>query len=455
LPVASGSKIEKKFIKDKMNIVQIIPGSGGSFYCGNCLRDSKFVDALRKEGHQVIKVPMYLPLFADEHDIADIPVFYGAISIYLKQLYPVFRKAPSWFDKLLNSKPILKMAASMSGSTDAKGLDEMTISMLMGEDGKQQEELGRMVDWIAGNCHPDIIHISNALLLGLAHRIREKINVPVVCSLQDEDVWVDAMKPESRETIWSLMHEKAADVDAFIAVSHYFAGVMEKKLKLHNHRIFPVYLGVDPLEYPFADASGKERTIGYISRMCYDNGLDIAVDAFILLKKDPGFGDVKLYITGGSTTADSSYLSRLKKHIRKAGLENDIIFHDSFEVQGRKEFFSKVALGTVPVRKGEAFGIYLPEMMASGIPILQPALGAFPEIVELSGGGRTYSPNTPGELARNWAKLLADNELLSSLSHQARKGVEQHFDIHVHASEMVRVYELLIEERKQHVAALG
>ena len=124
-----------------MNIIQIIPGSGGSFYCGNCLRDSKFVEALRKKGHQVIKVPMYLPLYSDEHDIGDIPVFYGAISIYLKQLFPVFRKAPAWFDRLLNTKPVLKLAASMAGSTDAKGLDEMTISMLMGEDGKQQEEL--------------------------------------------------------------------------------------------------------------------------------------------------------------------------------------------------------------------------------------------------------------------------------------------------------------------------
>ena len=87
-----------------MNIVQIIPGSGGSFYCGNCLRDSKYVVALREQGHEVIKIPMYLPIFADEHDIGEIPVFYGAVSIYMKQLYPIFRKAPAWVDQLLNAK---------------------------------------------------------------------------------------------------------------------------------------------------------------------------------------------------------------------------------------------------------------------------------------------------------------------------------------------------------------
>jgi glycosyltransferase involved in cell wall biosynthesis len=429
-----------------MNIIQIIPGSGGNFYCGNCLRDSKFVDALRKKGHQVIKVPMYLPLYSDEHDIADIPVFYGAISIYLKQLYPVFRKAPVWFDRLLNTKPVLKMAASMAGSTDAKGLDEMTISMLMGEGGKQQEELERMVDWIADHCSPDIIHISNALLLGLAHRIREKIKVPVVCSLQDEDVWVDVMRPESREEVWKLMHEKSSDVDAFIAVSNYFAGVMRQKMGLQNHRIFPVYLGVDPLEYDFEQATGKPRTIGFISRMCHENGLDIAVDAFIILKKQPGFEDVGFCITGGSTSADSRYIARIKKTIRKAGLEDRVDFHESFEGSGRKEFFRKVAIASVPVRNGEAFGIYLPELMASGIPIIQPDLGAFPEIVNQSGGGRIYSPNTPENLAKNWAEVLTDKKLMSEWSVQARKGVEEHFDIHVHTEKIIGVYEKLIEE---------
>ena len=204
-----------------MKIVQIIPGSGGSFYCGNCLRDSKYVVALREQGHEVIKIPMYLPIFSDEHDIEDIPVFYGAVSIYLKQLYPLFRRAPAWVDRILNSKPMLSMAASMAGSTDAKGLEEMTVSMLLGEDGKQNEELERLVDWIGEHCHPDVIHISNALLLGLAHRLKERFNVPVVCSLQDEDVWVDVMTDKYRHEVWDLMSERGEIIDAFISVSDY------------------------------------------------------------------------------------------------------------------------------------------------------------------------------------------------------------------------------------------
>jgi hypothetical protein len=77
----------------------------------------------------------------------------------------------------------------------------MTVSMLMGEHGQQKEELEKMIDWIVENCDPDVIHLSNALLLGLAGRLSERMKIPVVCSLQDEDVWVDAMKPEARQHI--------------------------------------------------------------------------------------------------------------------------------------------------------------------------------------------------------------------------------------------------------------
>ena len=423
-----------------MNIVQIIPGSGGSFYCGNCLRDSKYYIALRDQGHQVIKIPMYLPIFADERDIKEIPVFYGAVSIYLKQLYPIFRKAPKWFDKLLNSKPILKLAASQAGSTNAKGLEEMTVSMLLGEDGKQQEELERLVDWMEEHGKPDVVHISNALLLGLAHRIKERLNVPIICSLQDEDVWVDAMKPVFREQIWNLMSEKSKDVDLFIGVSHFFSEVMQQRMKIPSEKIKSLYLGVDPADYEFIPVIDKGRNIGYISRMCHENGFDLLVDAFILLKNQPGFEDVKLILTGGSTGADSRYIKKIRRKLSKENLDKQVVFIDDFEENGRRSFFNQVSVVSVPVRNGEAFGMYLLESMASGIPVVQPALGAFPEIVHLSAGGIIYEPNTPESLCTALTQLLSDHVQLDQLSLRAREGVEKNFNIHDHAKEMIDVY---------------
>jgi len=427
-----------------MNIIQIIPGSGGSFYCGNCMRDSKYVEALRKLGHQVIKIPMYLPLFSDEHDLNEVPVFYGAVSIYLKQLYPFLNKAPKWFDRLLNSKPVLKLASNMAGSTNAKGLEDMTISMLLGEDGKQKEELEHLIDWMEKYGKPDIVHISNALLLGLAHRIKERLKVPVVCSLQDEDVWVDAMGNGYREKVWKLMSEKSADVDAFIAVSDYFRDKMLQRMDLPVEKVYSLHLGVDPGDYEYIPAKEKSRNIGYLSRMCYENGFDILVDAFILLKKKEGFNDVKLIVTGGSTGDDTKYIKSLRKKLSQEKLEGEVEFHEMFEGPGRRDFFRKVSLISVPVRNGEAFGMYLVESMASGIPVVQPALGAFPEIIHLSGGGMVYQPNTPEELSKSLAELLSDPDNLNDLSLNARKGVKTKFDIFDHAKAMVEIYEKIV-----------
>ncbi|MCF8224318.1 MAG: glycosyltransferase family 4 protein [Bacteroidales bacterium] len=425
-----------------MRIMHIIPGSGGSFYCGNCLRDSKFVEALRASEHEVVKIPMYLPLFADEHDISgEVPVFYGAISIYLKQQFPVFRKAPGWVDKLLNSKPMLKFAARMAGSTRARGLEEMTISMLLGEEGQQQEELSRMIDWMVEHCNPDVIHLSNALLLGLAHELHTRLNVPVICSLQDEDQWIDVMQPSTQQKVWDLMSDRGNNVDAFIAVSDYYAEEMTKQMDIPTNKLHSVYIGVYPEDYEFHLPSQKKRTIGYVSRMSHELGLDILVDAFILLKKDKEYADVELHITGGATGDDKQFIHEIKKRIHDNHLNRAVKFHGDFEEDGLREFFNGVSLVSVPVRKGEAFGIYLLESMASGVPVVQPALGAFPEILKLSGGGITYEPNTPEALADAIKEMLSDPAGMDEYSRNGRKGVENHFHVAGQVKRMIDIYE--------------
>lgn len=424
-----------------MQVIHIVPGTGGSFYCGNCLRDSTYVQALRNVGVNAVKVPMYLPLFSDEHDLSDIPVFYGAISLYLKHKYPLLHKAPGWIDKVLNSGPALKLAASMAGSTRAKGLEDMTISMLLGEQGEQKAELDHMVKWIADHFQPDVIHLSNALLLGLARRFHEKLDTLVVCSLQDEDVWVNAMDDNFRNKTWKLMSERAKDVDAFFSVSNYYASVMGPKMNIPKEKLYISHISVDPEDYTYINSAEKEFAIGYISRMCEENGLGVLVDAFILLKQRPGMESVKLILTGGSTADDNAFLKDINSRIDLSGIKDSVIYHKDFENGGRHEFFSKVSVISVPVLEGEAFGMYLLEAMASGVPVVQPGLGAFPEIVGLSGGGSLYEPNTPKALAKSLEELAVHPDKVKLMSRRAREGVKEHFNIHDQASKMLGFYD--------------
>jgi glycosyltransferase involved in cell wall biosynthesis len=424
-----------------MKIAHIIPGSGGSFYCGNCMRDSKYIRALKDLGHQVIKVPLYLPIFDDAHDLDEVPVFYGAVTLYLKQQFPIFRHMPAFVEHALDSKSVLEMAARKAGSTRAKGLEEMTISMLLGEDGNQKEELERLVDWLADEAKPDVVHLSNALLLGLAHRIKERMNVTVVCSLQDEDVWVDAMDDQYRQKVWDLMSERGKDVDVFIPVSNFYSAEIHRRMVIPEAKMVPVHIGVDTADYFPKNIVTKDPVIGYLSRMCEENGLAVLVDAFILLRENQAYSAVKLKITGGKTGDDTHFIKEQRHKISRAGLENDVFWVDEFEGEERQKFFDSVRLISVPVLNGEAFGLYMLEAMASGIPMVQPALGAFPEVIETSGGGVVYGENKPELLAKAIGELIYNDARLQELSAAGIAGVKAHFDIHAQAKKMLTVYE--------------
>jgi glycosyltransferase involved in cell wall biosynthesis len=94
----------------------------------------------------------------------------------------------------------------------------------------------------------------------------------------------------------------------------------------------------------------------------------------------------------------------------------------------------------VPVRKYDGYGLYLLEANAAGIPVVQPATGAFPEIVERTGGGIIYSPDTVSELASILYKTLKNKALISILGERGRKMVLQEFSLDRMSSGLSEVY---------------
>lgn len=429
-----------------MKLVNIVPGFGGTFYCGNCLRDSIFIKTLRSMGHDPMLLPIYLPLSSDNQVNREVPVFYGAVSIYLKQNYSIFRHMPGWVHRLLDSRPILRYAAKKAGSTRASGLEEMTMSMLRGIDGYQKEELQQLVYFLQHHEKPDVVHLSNALLLGLAETIRKDLNIPVICSLQDEDVWVDAMKPSYREMIWKLMAEKARDVDAFIAVSHYYGDRMKTNMQIPDDKMHVVHIGVNPTLYQVFKPSLNPPIIGYLSRLCEENGLEVLIDAFIELKETSSFRNARLRLTGGKTGDDKGFIRKQIRKLNRKGLQHDVEWMDDFSLKGISSFFSGLTVLSVPVLKGEAFGLYQIESMASGIPIVQPAVGAFPEIVGASHGGLNYAPNTSHALADTLAGLFSDPEMLNRMSISGQAAVADLFNCESITKRMIGVYEKVLKK---------
>ena len=178
-----------------MRIAQFTPGAGDNTYCENCLRDAALVEALRKLGHEVLMIPLYLPLRVDERErLSNAPIFFGGINVYLQQQSAIFRKTPRWIDRIFDLKKLLEWASGRSGMVNAHVLGQTTISMLQGEYGRQVKELERLVRWLnKKENRPDIVCLSNVLLAGMAGRIRQTTGTPVVCLLQDEDKFLNEL----------------------------------------------------------------------------------------------------------------------------------------------------------------------------------------------------------------------------------------------------------------------
>jgi glycosyltransferase involved in cell wall biosynthesis len=431
-----------------MRIVQICPSAGDSFYCENCLRDAALVKALRRLGHDVLMVPLYLPLAADETEpLSHAPIFFGGINVYLQQKLALFRKTPRWLDRWLDARPLLEWAGRKAGMTSARDLGETTISMLQGENGRQVKELDRFVDWLQTEPQkPDIVCLSNILLAGMARRIKDRLGVPVVCLLQDEDGFLDGLTAPYAGQAWAMVRERARDIDAFLAVSKYFADAISPRLGLHAARMHVNHLGIELGGYTRDDPGPTVPTIGFLSRMCPDRGLERLVEAFILLKQTAKLRPAKLRICGGKLTCDESFLSRLRAKLAAAGLLTDVDFLPVFDRESRLEFLRSLSVLSVPEARPVAYGLYVLEALAMGVPVVEPAIGCFPEMLAMTGGGILYEPNTAKKLAEAMEPLLLDSQAARRLGAEGRAGVIKSFEIGRTAAQMVGIYEQVVQQ---------
>jgi glycosyltransferase involved in cell wall biosynthesis len=423
-----------------MKVVHIVPGSGGTFYCQNCIRDGALVQALRRAGVDTVMVPMYLPMFTDGDPVQDdTPVFFGGINVWLQQQFPFFRKTPGWLDRLFDARWMLRRAAKMEGTTSASDLGAMTLSMLEGTEGNQRKEIERLVDWLAEHERPDVVHISNALLIGLAAEIKVRLDVPVVCSLQDEDWWLDEINPPYDEECWEAIRARTGDVDRFVAVSNWFADCMSERLMIPRDLIDVVHIGIDLNGFGQASLDFDPPVLGYLSRMNTVLGIDRLVDAFIELRTSRGLENLKLMATGGAVGDDLKCAEAQKKKLAKAGLESDAEFVEDFTREQRLAFLKTISVMCVPVEQGEAFGTYIIEAMAAGVPVVQPNAGAFPELIEATGGGLIY-----GDLVGTLREVLTNSDLARRLGHQGRAAVMADFGVDTMAQNMISIYKELI-----------
>ncbi len=420
-----------------MRIIHLTPGTG-NFHCGSCHRDNHLVKALRAQGHDVTMVPLYLPLVTDgEPANPELPVQVGGINLFLRQKVPFFRRAPRWLQRWLDSPKMLLRAAKRASMTSARQLGEMTVESLRGVSGKQAEDWQRLMDWIGREGKPDVLSLSNGLLNGLAVAAQRDLGVPVVCSLQGEDSFLDTLPEPWRTQSWDLLRGNGAAVARFVAASDYYAATMQRRL---GHPVACVKNGLDFTGYTRQTQTPQPPVIGFLARQIAGKGLHTLVDAFILLA--PRLPQVRLSVAGTATEADRKFILQQQKKLQQAGLWDRVTWRGELSVAEKIAHYQSLTVLSVPAAYGEAFGLYVVEAMACGVPVVEPDHAGLGELVRATGGGLLCEPDNAASLAEALEKVLTDAPLRELLAEKAWQSAHRDYT----AERMARDFAAVCED---------
>lgn len=418
-----------------MRIAYITAGAAGTV-CGNCLGDNALAAALMRLGHDVVLLPAYTPLLTDETDVSDRRIVFSGVNLHLQSKYPLFRSA-GFLDWLLDSPRLLRWVSKFAVDTDPAKLGAMTQDMFAGESGPYRREMRKLVQVLRA-IRPEIVHLTNSMLASMAWPVGSELGIPVVCSLQGEGDFLNGLPEPHRAACYEWLGRHARHIDRFVAPCDDQARAMAPLLGSAARRVDTVLPGISVEGFK----PGKRRTdgrfvVGFLARISPEKGLLLLAEAVERLQSAHPDREIRLHVAGWRAEATMEYVESLKARF---GFEDF-----GYITRGDKlEFLAGLDAFSVPTSYGASKGLYVLEALAAGVPVVQPRIGAFPELVAATGGGYLCEPGDSRDLAAQLGRLLRDPEGARRTGAEGRRAVLERFDAERMAAETAAVYERVL-----------
>ncbi len=423
-----------------MRIAYIAAGAGGS-YCGACARDVTLARGLTARGHDVLLLPLYTPLRSDLSHPGLGRIFYGGINAYLQQRFGLFRRTPGFVDWLFDRPALLRLVSRFAIETQPEGLGEMTVSVLRGTEGRQRKELEKLVGFLEREHRPDVVNLTNSLLSAVAPEIKRRMGVPLFCALQGEEAFVARLPQPHRDEARSLMRSHAQHFDLLFSPGERYADEMAEFLAVPRERVHVVRPGLEPGPYrPSGPRVREPFRIGFLSRVTPAKGLDILVDAFIMLEEMRP-GRATLSVAGEVAGVHRGFLRGLRRRVASAGLADRFEYLGEVDLAGKAALLRSLSVFCLPSRYAEQRAMACLEAMAAGVPVVVPAAGLFPELVDLTGGGVLVPVEDADAVAQVLAGLMDDPDGADRMGRAASEGVAEHFSAEAMADRTLHAYE--------------
>jgi glycosyltransferase involved in cell wall biosynthesis len=290
------------------------------------------------------------------------------------------------------------------------------------------------------------------LIGGCVPSLKQAQGVPLLVTLQGDDIFLEGLPEPYRTQALNRIRELVAHVDEFIVFCRYYEGFMGRYFGIPPEKFHRVPLGIDTQRFGSTTAAAgggdgrgghrppRPATIGYLARLAPEKGLHLLVEAFLRLRERAGLGDARLHIAGWLGREHHRYAEAQFARLREAGLAGAYRYEGAIDGQRKAAFLQELDVLSVPTTYREPKGLYVLEALASGVPVVQPEHGAFPEMLAATGGGLLVPPEDPAALAAALERLLRDEPLRRRLGAEGQRAVQTRFAADAMGRAMLDIY---------------
>ncbi len=148
----------------------------------------------------------------------------------------------------------------------------------------------------------------------------------------------------------------------------------------------------------------KKKQILYYGRISPEKNIELLIDAFAEMIKEPDLTEYKLLLIG---SGDSVYQDRLQRRIRDLKLEKTVTFCDMMPQQEVVKKVGESMLCIQPAKCYETFGLTVVESLLAGTPCLASDIGAVGATAKQF-GGYVFTANNRDSLIET-AKTILNN----------------------------------------------
>ena len=285
------------------------------------------------------------------------------------------------------------------------------------------------LEWVVKEFRPDIIHlhteVGGSVFVFLL--FVQMFSMPIVFTVHAVCLYEGKILPFSQKLMASV--DRMICVSKWIAaeVGYYYPSFKHKLGVIYNGLLFPQTV---PSPLPFSPPM-----ILILSRFVVEKGIEVAIEAFCLLKKSGS--DARLMIVG-----EGPERFCLEQLVAEKNLKPFVKFTGKVR-RDREDVFSIINQATFVVMPSyaEPFGLVALEAMQMGRPVIGSRSGGLPEVIADLERGLLVPTKDPTALYEAMKTLLDDPGKTMEMGRRCRKWAEKNHSLEENLDQYERLFE--------------